>query len=237
MLRLLARVFIVFISSYGLAANATLITSASDIGGTPTVIDFSDHPAQEITLGPTQLGNLVGQNVIFTATNSFDVAGFSAALYGLGANGTWDSNTRSFAWVNPGAVATMRFSFLDAPVSSVGAFMNYCTNLPFSGPGCGTDGVLLSALDSSLAPLESYRLDTSAPINTPDERDAGAFRGISRSTADIFAFELSGAGVLDDLTFFRAATQGQVPEPSSLALLALSLGLLTLVCRSRVSRP
>ena len=237
MFRLLARVSVVLISLYGVAANATLITSASDIGGAPTVIDFSDHPIQEITLGPTQVGNLVGQNVIFTATNSFDVAGFSAGLYGLGTNGTWGS-PQSFAWVNPGAVATMRFTFLDGPVSDVGAFMNYCTNLPFSGPGCGTDGVVLSALGSSLEVLETYRLDTAAPIDTPDARNAGAFRGISRSTADIFAFEFSGGGVLDDLSFVRPVPQGQVPEPSSLALLALSLGFLTLVPRSsRVSRP
>lgn len=64
------------------------------------------------------------------------------------------------------------------PVHSVGAFMNYAPD-PRYGP------TYIDALDSSGNILESYELNSSAPISTPYGVDAGASRGITRSTADI----------------------------------------------------
>lgn len=204
-------------------ANASLITSAGDISGSTAVVSFDDHPVQEITLGPVQLAASNGDGVLFTATNSFEVAGFSAMLYGLGRNGTWDFN-RTFAWVNPGDVATMRFAFLGGPVSAFGAFLNYCFSYADTAAGCGTGAVYLRALDAAFNVIEEYRIDLAAPIDTPDLVNDGAFRGISRAAADIYAFEMSGAGVLDDLTFTSSRTS--VPEPSAAFLLVLGLVVL-----------
>lgn len=64
------------------------------------------------------------------------------------------------------------------PVHSVGAFMNYAPD-PRHGP------TYIDALDSSGNILESYEINSSAPISTSYEVDAGAFRGITRGTADI----------------------------------------------------
>lgn len=210
-------------------AHAGLITSPAEIVGPVDVIDFSDRPTQTTTLGPESVGHSVGRDVVFTATNVFGVAGFSAALYGLGENGVWNSDrTYVFTNPNPGSAetSTIRFQFEDGLVSSVGAFLNYC----IAGPGAGCDAPRLRVYDSSLQILEEYDLSLAAPISTPNGVNEGAFRGITRASADIFAFEFVGAGVLDDLTFSQLE---QVPEPPAWVLLWLGLALLILP-RTRV---
>jgi hypothetical protein len=107
----------------------------------------------------------------------------------------------------------MTFQFNSGPVSHVGAFVNYAPDT--YAPGTGT--FLIQALDSNGNVLESYDITTLAPISTPNQIDAGAFRGISRSTADIAAFRLLGAlNLADNLTFSRAAVT-TAPEPSTFA--------------------
>jgi len=224
-----------WIVSAGLAlgagtANAALILTEADIATPTSVITFDDHPTQEITLGPVQVGTSVGRDVVFTATSTFDAAGFTAGLYGFGSNGVWNDAMTS-TWVNGGPIATMRFTFGDAPVSAVGAFMNYCIN--FGQAGCGTNGVSLSALDSSFNVLESYRLDLLAPISTPAATNAGEFRGISRGTADIYAFEFSGGGMFDNLVFTNPPRT--VPEPATIGLLAFGLLAMALLRRKRLA--
>jgi hypothetical protein len=105
--------------------------------------------------------------------------------------------------------------------------MNYCV-----APGAGCDSPVLRILDSSLSILETYDLASLAPITTPDALNAGAFRGITRASADIYAFEFVGAGVFDDLTFSARPTS--VPEPSTLMLLVVGIGLSALRSRRRL---
>jgi hypothetical protein len=195
-------------------AQATLITSSASISG-PTVIDFSDQ-AQQFTLGPTQVGALVSRDVTFTASGPS--GGFSYNSYGLGNNGTW-GNGFTYAFIDNGNGASIRFTFNDGPVSVVGGFVNYCV---FTNDiGCGSGDFLIRALDSSSNVLEQYDISDVAPISTSGGSNAGAFRGILRGSADIYAFELvGGVGVIDDLTFSAATT---VPEPASLALVGLGL--------------
>jgi hypothetical protein len=206
-------------------AHAAFIPSAGVLPGPATVIDFSDHLTQEITIGPEQVGALVGRDVLFTAINQYDVAGFSADIYGLGSNGQWGVTAAhdTFAWVNPSIdtrVSSMRFTFVDAPVSFVGGFMNYCVSNAPAQTGC-SNTALLRALDINGAILEQYDLASLAPIFTPDELDGGGFRGISRDTADIYAFEFVGPGVLDDLTFSAAPVS--TPTPGTLGLFVTAL--------------
>ena len=211
-------------------AHATLLTSADGLGPA-TIIDFSQFPDQTVTLGPVQVGDLVGRDVEFSATNFYDAAGFSAEMYGFGNNGIWWGGTRDTnAWVNPtsGDVPSiMRFTFGDSPVAFVGGFMNYCVAF---GVGCPND-VFLRVLGSADEILEEYNLALLAPIVTPDETNGGAFRGIARNTSDIYAFEFVGAGAIDDLTFSAAATS--VPEPGTLGLFASAMGIFGLMRRKR----
>lgn len=210
-------------------SHGALITQAP--AGLPLAqIDFADRPAAENTMGPVSFTASDGTRVQFSATNSFGAAGFNAPLYGLGDNGIWsnsatiwNSTGMSFAWVNGGERggigSTMRFSFLSGPVSAVGGLLNYvlATNNPYNDPAL----FAIKALDQNGAVLESFRLEESAPIRTGGMANAGAFRGISRDAADIYAFEIQGAGVIGSLLF--SSSPASVPEPGTPLLLMSGL--------------
>lgn len=196
------------------SAQAALVTSAAALGGGATVIDFSDQPQNQFTAGPVQVGGMVGRDVVYTATSSF--SGFSAG-YGLANNGMW-SGSKGFAFTNGSAALT--FTFNDGPVAAVGGFMNYADC--GGGSTCGAGDMVLEALGSSNNVLESYAINLLAAISTPSGTDDGAFRGIVRGSADVYAFRFTGAyGVIDDLSFNGQGNR--VPEPASLALVGLAL--------------
>jgi len=74
--------------------------------------------------------------------------------YGLGANGYFDLPS-VYAGLD-GQEGWIRFA-LNAPVSSFGAYVNYC-------PGCGSDP-FMKALDQNGNVLESWNLATDAPVS------------------------------------------------------------------------
>ena len=196
-------------------AQAALITSPISLSS-PKVIDFGQFGGQfQFTSGPVQIGGLVGEDVTWSTNGPDSVIGNGG--YGLGDNGSWSSGRDGYTGSNS-SVRNMLFTFNDGLKSAVGGFINY---LPNNG-----SAVLIEALGEGGALLESYDLFATAPISTPGQLDAGAFRGIQRAANDIRALRVSNSFVvLDDLTFTTNSTP--IPTPALLpGLIAMSVGVL-----------
>lgn len=200
-----------------MTASAALITSSAELGAA-TVIDFAQFDIGNYTFtnGPIEISTVPGESVTWTAVGSSP--GFGGGFYGLLENGSWTDplgpgGRNGFSFIDNGGTS-MTYQFNSGPVRGVGGFMNYC-------PSCPVGPATIEVLGVGNVVLESYNLELLAPISTPGGVDDGAFRGILRATDDIVAFRvLNRITVLDDLTFTR---QQVVPEPASLALIALGL--------------
>ncbi len=181
--------------------------------GSGQVIDFSQFGGSTMSNGPTNVGGLVGESVI--ATGNGDGFFVGSANFGLGGNGNWNSGRNGFMGTpnSGGSGFFVDYFFSSGPVSTVGAFLNYSTP--------PLQAVEIAVYDAMNVLLETYNLTTLAPINTPAQTNAGAFRGISRLTSDISRFRVfADGGVIDNLTFSRA-----VPEPATWLLMTASVGL------------
>ena len=211
-------------------ASAELITSSAGIGGPSKTVNFSQFSAPFVsTIGPVQIGGLVGESI--TWSSPLLTAGIGSGPYGLGGNGRWDAS-RTFT-ASGDDTAVMLYSFLDGPVSAVGGFLNYGIE-----DGVFVAPVLIEALDINGNVLESYDLLTLAAILTPGGLNDGAFRGIVRPTNDIYGFQISGRGiVLDDLTFARVPVTATVPEPATLWLVGIGAATCAGVLRRSRRRP
>lgn len=206
------------LSVFALSAQASLITSASQIGQPQTVITFSQFagPNTVYTTGPVSIGN----GVTFTSTNPAGSL-LGQGPYSFNNNGSWNSAV-DLAGLDVDQFGndkyTMTFSFA-RPVSAVGGLMNYAI-FQFSG----FSDVVISALGVNGNVLESYDISQLAPISTPSGIDMGQFLGIERSQADIAAFSLSNSAVaITDFTFASS-----VPEPGTSCLLLAGLSALLL---------
>lgn len=222
-------------------SHATLLTTEMASGAR---LNFDSHPTQEFTLGPVGLVASNGQGVTYTGTNPSNVAGFSAEIYGLGENGNWRG--QSFLFSNGdgdgGRLSTLRLTFDNGPVSFAGGFLNYVLTSD-TNPYYDSSVFAIRALGADGAVLEEHVLEATAPIRTPVviENDVvthglndGAFRGIGRASADIYAFEIRGGGVLRDLQFSDAVA-APVPEPAAPLLFAMG-GLLAWAGRRHAAR-
>jgi hypothetical protein len=230
MTRGLIRFLVVGATCLALPARGAILTE-SLLDPTPVPgaasLTFASHAVEEFTLGPVALTASDGTSVTYQATNPYGDAGFSAFTFGLGENGMWSTTYAaaspspgfSYAFVSGdyqgGLLSTLRVTF-SHPMSSVGGLLNYAFPNPFD-PFYDPRVFAIRAIGGDGSILEQYVLEDAAPIRTPGATNAGAFRGISRSQADIYAFEIRGSGVIHDLEF--------VPEPGlgSLGLVGLVL--------------
>lgn len=169
-------------------AYADLVTSPGEIVDA-TVIDFSTQPTVSNVAGPIQIGDAVGLDVTVDGTpNSGFYTNFNG--WGLCDNGGWGA-PQTYISANDARPGTIRVSFNDGPVLSVGGFMNHSP--------CDSATMEISVYDSGMNLLETY--DITADAVTPAGINEGVFRGISRPSADIAYFEIfGGVPVLDDVT-------------------------------------
>ena len=191
------------------SASATLITTSP---GTGTITTFT---ATGLTVVP---GPVVVDGI--TVSGNPNVT-YGDAPYGLGeapGNGRWTGF--SFVGTNsPVAVVTFN---LGANFGYVGGFMNYTRPLVDA-----TNPIITALAADGTTVLETYNLETNAAIVTPDGTNQGAFRGISRAQQDIRFLRIEG----DYILTHTLEVGEQVPEPSTMALLAL--GAVFMALRSR----
>ncbi|MEP6764281.1 MAG: PEP-CTERM sorting domain-containing protein [Gemmatimonadaceae bacterium] len=191
--------------------------------------------------GGTQATNILGicptgycQSAPYAiGTNGFGVSFNGDAPYLVGIGGAWGlvgngnwTGAFGYAGTNDqlGDNLSNIFSF-SAPVTSVGAFMNYA-------PGQGGAPTLI-AYNLLNVMVASYDLSALAPINTPAGSDQGAFRGISYA-GGISKLELKG-GFLVNRDLF-ATRDSVVPEPATMTLLALGLAGMAVARRKKRSQ-
>jgi len=194
-------------------ATASPITSSAALSS-PQTTTFVFDVAQLHQPGPFVVGN----GITVAGSPNMSVGGTN---YDLGSNGGWQG---TFDWAGTDSnSSTMTFD-LGGLFAGVGGFMNYS----IAGDSGPTAFIRALAADHSV--LESYDLRSFAglAISTPGATDGGAFRGISRPTADIRFFQLQGSFLIEhDITTGLAT----VPEPTSLVLVAS--GAIGLVVRRR----
>lgn len=194
-------------------APAAFITSAGGVTAPSLTIDFSQFTSVIFGPGPVQIGGLVGRNVTLESGTTSSI--LHNDLYSLIGNGQWDTGRIGYSGTGT-KEGVMTYRFLDTPVSQVGGFVNYA-------PGGFGPNSLIEALAQDGTVLESYDVFSLAPISTPAAVNAGAFRGITRATADIYAFRVSNSYIaLDDLKFSDNPAPPSVatPLPGTVALAA-----------------
>ena len=203
-------------------APAAFITSASGVTDPSVTIDFSQFTSTVDGPGPVQIGGLIDRDVTWESE-------YPALLYNgeyrFDANGLWDSGRTGYSGLNA-SYGTMTYRFLDRPVSQVGGFVNYAPG-PLYAPY-----VLIEALAQDGTVLESHDVLSLAPISTPDATNEGAFRGITRATADIYAFRVSNSYVaLDDLKFSNGAGPPSVATPLPGTVVLAAFGFVGIALR------
>ena len=215
-------------------ARASFITSAAELLGTPTVVDFNQFTDPLGTGSPITTAIEVASGVTWEASLDGETIGggvIGTGFYDLDINGFWDSGRGGYTALaeQPGS---MTYRFLDGPVSGVGAFLNFVRiRIPFTlfVEVLGESDTVLYSTDIAVNP--ATEIDTTGGVN------AGGFRGYQLDTASIHAFRVRGQIiVLDDLTFTREVPGNVIPEPSTAVMAGVGLATVASVLRLRRRR-
>jgi hypothetical protein len=186
--------------------RANLLTTDPGTGTTTTFTATGAHSSTSVVL-----------------LNGFTVTGTSQFWYGdfatgLGMNGSWGyccGSRVSFSWVSPESEGAESITIdLGGLFGFVGGFMNYEVSTVFAH----SDATITALAADGTTVLDTYDLESEAPISTPNALNDGAFRGISVPTDDIRFFRLSGHYILTH-TIEAGSPASTAPEPGSCALL------------------
>ncbi len=203
------------------AAQAALITSDATYTGPDLNLAGYDNGSFNFTFGPVTVGEFT-----FTRSNTQTNSGLGAVVgqgdYALNDNGNFGGDAVYIGLDGGGG-----YGYLTGATgySQMGFFFNYAR---FGRTPVGDDPTI-AALDINGNVLEEYNLLATAPIGTPGGFNAFAFRGISRSTADIYGFRFGGSYILATGTATgevipTVPPTGAVPEPGVWALMILGFG-------------
>lgn len=171
---------------------------------------------------------------------NFTITGSPNYSYGNGtqlltSNGQW-SPSGEFSWLNPNASGTVLID-LGGNYQTVGGLVGYDY---WANP-------FIEALDSTMAILETYNLKADTPvIDTRYGTNIAAFRGITRVSADIRYFRISGGGGGNAMLMHSITVDGagapppppppnpeEVPEPANVFAGVLALVLIGVALRGR----
>ncbi|BDC48840.1 hypothetical protein F183_A11560 [Bryobacterales bacterium F-183] len=196
-MKLFSRLVPVFtLAATGVFADLMVVQGS----GTLETLSSRQGMGYGVTNGPVVLET----GIVFTAGGSKGAGAIlGTGTYFLSANGVWGENGHMYMGVNNAYNAWIRLE-LPTLADQVSAFFNYA-------PVAGTTPTIV-ALNSSLEILESYNLASSAPIQTPQQENNGAYRGISRAAGDIKYFELRNAFIVASSIRFRPALV-EPPDP------------------------
>lgn len=197
--------------AFAASSHAVLLTTQTGYTGPALDLTAYANGSYNFTFGPAPIpGGITFTSTVTGGGNSGSGSVLGQGGYGLAANGSF-GNPAVYAGLD-GSSGYMSFMFSSA-VSSFGAFMNYA-------PGFGDPTI--GAYDSLGVLIEEWSLASFAPISTPSGFNAFEFRGIELLSATMTEFRMSNSYILAAATA-NGDPVGHVPEPGSLALVAIAL--------------
>jgi len=192
-----------------------LITTAP-VGGTTTPFDTGG------TCGGAGTATDAGFSITANGASCFPYSD----SFGFNDNGTWNG----LGLVGDNSGSTLLTINLGGLYSSVGGFMDYAV---IDGDLVGPSDPTITALaEDGTTVLYSYDLFTDAPIDTGGADNAGAFRGITSTSANIAYLQFGGSFLaMDDITL-----GGAIGTPEPAAFLLTGIGIAALGIRRRAKR-
>lgn len=190
-------------------AGPALLTTDAGYSGPGLDLSAFENGNYNFTFGPITVDQYTFTGAPAGGGNSGQGSVVGQGGYGLGANGSFGGDA-VYIGVDSGS-GYAQLMLTGGPVSQLGFYMNYA-------PDVG-DPATIEALDVNENPFASFDLTTLAPISTPSGFNQFEFRGIVDDTATIYGLRFGGNYIL--VTGTADGTVGAVPEPTSVALLAV----------------